>query len=336
MKIVEWIIRGFPVAAVISSFTAFANWLKRLVNNLRFRTAPTKEAKKPAKNINIRNDIKHVWDQFFKTRDQNSRNSLMEYYKPLIKYAAERLHSKLPDKVELDDLISAGIFGLMDAIDAYDPERGVKFETYCSPRIRGSILDELRSMDWVPGLIRTHVDLLTKDEKDVPKTDVIKEKNHDPLHPKATTYGRFTHRARKVIALSNQEARRLNHEYIGTEHILLGLVKESIGVGATVLKNLGLDMEKLRIEVEKQVKRGHGMVTMSKLHQTPRVKKVVEYANEEARALNHNYVNTEHILLGLLRETNGVAVKVLMNWGLKLEYVRQEVLILIGEGGEPP
>ncbi len=86
----------------------------------------------------------------------------MENYRHLVKYAAERLHSKLPDKVDVDDLISAGIFGLMDAIDAYDPDRGVKFETYCSPRIRGSILDELRSMDWVPRLVRARASQLTK------------------------------------------------------------------------------------------------------------------------------------------------------------------------------
>jgi RNA polymerase sigma factor FliA len=107
-------------------------------------------------------DIEQVWKQFHKTRDDNSRNLLMEYYRPLVRYAAERLHSKLPDKVELDDLISAGIFGLMDAIDAYDPERGVKFETYCAPRIRGSILDELRSMDWVPRLVRARASQLSK------------------------------------------------------------------------------------------------------------------------------------------------------------------------------
>ena len=91
-------------------------------------------------------DITQVWEQFHKTHSDHFRNLLMKNYTYLVKYAADRLYSKLPDKVELDDLMSAGIFGLMDAIDAYDPDRGVKFETYCSPRIRGSILDELRSM----------------------------------------------------------------------------------------------------------------------------------------------------------------------------------------------
>ncbi len=145
-------------------------------------------------------------------------------------------------------------------------------------------------------------------------------------------FERFTDRARKVMALANQEAQRFNHEYIGTEHILLGLVKEGSGVGANVLKNLDVDLRKVRLEVEKLVKSGPDMVTMGKLPQTPRAKKVIEYAIEEARNLNHNYVGTEHLLLGLLREHDGVAAQVLMNLGLKLEEVREEVLNLLGAG----
>ncbi len=147
-------------------------------------------------------------------------------------------------------------------------------------------------------------------------------------------FERFTDRARKVMALANQEAQRFNHEYIGTEHILLGLVKEGSGVGANVLKNLDVDLRKVRLEVEKLVKSGPEMVTMGKLPQTPRAKKVIEYAIEEARTLNHNYVGTEHLLLGLLREHDGVAAQVLMNLGLKLEEVREEVLNLLGAGQE--
>ena len=147
-------------------------------------------------------------------------------------------------------------------------------------------------------------------------------------------FERFTDRARKVMALANQEAQRFNHEYIGTEHILLGLVKEGNGVGANVLRNLDVDVKKLRLEIEKLVKSGPDMVTMGKLPQTPRAKKVIEFAIEEARSLNHNYVGTEHILLGLLRETEGIAAQVLMNLGLKLEDVRQEVLNLLGAGVE--
>jgi len=143
-------------------------------------------------------------------------------------------------------------------------------------------------------------------------------------------FERFTDRARKVMALANQEAQRFNHEYIGTEHILLGLVKEGSGVGANVLKNLDIDLRKVRLEVEKLVKSGPDMVTMGKLPQTPRAKKVIEYGIEEARNLNHNYVGTEHLLLGLLREHDGVAAQVLINLGLKLEEVREEVLNLLG------
>ncbi len=145
-------------------------------------------------------------------------------------------------------------------------------------------------------------------------------------------FGRFTDRARKVMALANQEAQRLNHEYIGTEHILLGLVKEGSGVGATVLKNLGIDIKKLRLEVEALVKSGPDMVTVGKLPQTPRAKRVIEFAIEEARSLNHDYVGTEHLLLGLLRERDGIAAQVLANLGLQPESVRQEVLNLLGDG----
>src|SRR4029079_14740048 len=119
--------------------------------------------------------------------------------------------------------------------------------------------------------------------------------------------------------------------------VLLGLIKEGSGVAANVLKNLDVDLRKIRLEVEKLVQSGPDMVTMGKLPQTPRAKKVIEYSMEEARNLNHNYVGTEHILLGLLREQEGVAAQVLMNLGLKLEEVREEVLNLLGhgiEGGE--
>src|SRR3954464_8593598 len=143
-------------------------------------------------------------------------------------------------------------------------------------------------------------------------------------------YERFTDRARKVMQLANQEAQRFNHEYVGTEHVLLGLIKEGSGVAANVLKNLDVDLRKIRNEVEKIVQAGPDMVTMGKLPQTPRAKKVIEYAIEEARNLNHNYVGTEHLLLGLLREQEGVAAQVLMKLCLKLEDVREEVLNLLG------
>ncbi|AQQ09534.1 Negative regulator of genetic competence ClpC/MecB [Sedimentisphaera cyanobacteriorum] len=147
-------------------------------------------------------------------------------------------------------------------------------------------------------------------------------------------FERFTDRARKVMALANQEALRFNHESLGTEHILLGLSKEGSGVGANVLKNLGVDVNKLRIEVEKYVKSGPNVISAGKLPQTPKSKRVIEYAIEEARSLNHNYVGTEHLLLGLLRVTDGIAAQILMNLGLKLDTVRDEVLNLLGSGME--
>ena len=105
--------------------------------------------------VKPKRDIKEVWIEYKQTHSEILRNVLMENFLHLVRYNAERVHQKLPDEVELDDLMSSGIFGLMDAIEAYDLERGVKFETYCAPRIRGAILDELRSMDWVPRLVRS-------------------------------------------------------------------------------------------------------------------------------------------------------------------------------------
>jgi ATP-dependent Clp protease ATP-binding subunit ClpC len=146
-------------------------------------------------------------------------------------------------------------------------------------------------------------------------------------------FERFTDRSRKVMQLANHEALRFNHEYIGTEHILLGIVKEGSGVAANVLKNLDIDLRKIRLEVEKIVRHGPGTerVMAGRLPHTPRAKKVIEYSIEEARNLNHNYVGTEHLLLGLLREEEGVAAQVLINLGVKLETVRQEIRDLLGK-----
>jgi RNA polymerase sigma factor for flagellar operon FliA len=99
-------------------------------------------------------DVTTLWKAYKASPDQALRNRLIEHYLPIVRFNAERIHTKLPTEVELDDLISAGMFGLIDAIEAFDLDRGVKFETYCSPRVRGAILDELRSMDWVPRLVR--------------------------------------------------------------------------------------------------------------------------------------------------------------------------------------
>lgn len=139
-------------------------------------------------------------------------------------------------------------------------------------------------------------------------------------------FERFTDRARKVMQFANQEAQRFNHEYIGTEHILLGLIKEGNSVATQILGRMNVDLQTARKETEKLMHSGPSMVTVGKLPQTPRSKKAIEYSMEEARNLHHNYVGTEHILLGLLIEGNGVAYQVLTNLGLKLDEVRKEIL----------
>jgi thiamine-phosphate pyrophosphorylase len=143
-------------------------------------------------------------------------------------------------------------------------------------------------------------------------------------------YERFTDRARKVMQLANHEAQRFNHEYIGTEHILLGLVKEGNGVAANVLKNLDVDLLTIRRNVERIVPSGPEMVVIGKLPQTPRAKNAIKLAAEEAKSLGHKYIGTEHILLGLLKEEEGVAAQVLIELGLTLKQLRQEVLAVLG------
>lgn len=143
-------------------------------------------------------------------------------------------------------------------------------------------------------------------------------------------FNKFTERARKVILLAKQEAKRFNHDYIGTEHILLGLLREGEGVAAAVLQSLGMNLNNIRLEVEKLVQVGPTTVVSGDLPFTPKAKKVMELAMEEARTLGHNYIGTEHLLLGLIREGEGVASQVFMNMGLDLEKVREEVIKLLG------
>ncbi|HLR41215.1 MAG TPA: ATP-dependent protease ATP-binding subunit ClpC [Virgibacillus sp.] len=141
-------------------------------------------------------------------------------------------------------------------------------------------------------------------------------------------FGRFTERAQKVLALSQEEAVRLGHNNIGTEHILLGLVREGDGIAAKALQALGLEVEKIQQGVEELI--GVGKQPMQTIHYTPRAKKVVELSQDEARKLGHSYVGTEHILLGLIREGEGVAARVLNNLGVSLNKARQQVLQLLG------
>jgi ATP-dependent Clp protease ATP-binding subunit ClpC len=149
-------------------------------------------------------------------------------------------------------------------------------------------------------------------------------------------FNKFTERARKVILLAKEEAKRFNHDYIGTEHILLGLIREGEGVAAAVLQKLGLSPEKIRLEVEKLVQSGPSTMVSGDIPFTPKAKKVIELAMEEARSLGHNYIGTEHLLLGLIREGEGVASQVLMNLGLDLNRVRNEVITLLGSSSPAP
>jgi len=139
-------------------------------------------------------------------------------------------------------------------------------------------------------------------------------------------FDKFTNRAKQVIKLAKKEAQRLNHNYLGTEHVLLGLLKLGQGVAVNVLRNLSIDFETVRDEVEKLVGYGPEIQVYGDPALTGKVKKVFEYANEEAANLNHNYVGTEHLLLGLLRQTDGVAAQVLENLNVNLKEVRKEVL----------
>ncbi|MFA6030020.1 MAG: ATP-dependent Clp protease ATP-binding subunit [Elusimicrobiota bacterium] len=147
---------------------------------------------------------------------------------------------------------------------------------------------------------------------------------------------RFTERAQRVILIAQEEAKRLNHDYVGTEHILLGLIALGEGVAAQVLANLGVDLRRVRAEIEKIVGTGDNVMLLGEIPFTPRAKKVLEYAVEEAQHMGHSYVGTEHLLLGLIREEEGVAARVLENLGLRLDVVREEVLNLLGEGGQQP
>lgn len=136
-------------------------------------------------------------------------------------------------------------------------------------------------------------------------------------------FDRFSDRACKVLGLASMEAQRFNHNFVGTEHILLGLIQEGSGVAASVLRNLDIDLDKIRREVEKIVQSWSPTMTVGQLPFTPRAKKVLELAVEEASSLGHNYIGTEHLLLGLIRENEGVAAQVLLNLGLKLEEVKE-------------
>jgi hypothetical protein len=145
-------------------------------------------------------------------------------------------------------------------------------------------------------------------------------------------FEKFTERARKVLSLAQEEAQRFNHNYIGTEHLLLGLVREGDGVAAKVLSNLGVELNKVRSAVEHIIGRGDRIV-LGEIGLTPRAKKVIELAVDEARRLNHHYIGTEHLLLGLVREGEGIAAGVLESLGVNLERVRAATIQVLNQPG---
>ena len=148
----------------------------------------------------------------------------------------------------------------------------------------------------------------------------------------ATPFEKFTERAREALSLAQDEAKRFNHNYIGTEHILLGLLREGEGVAALVLTRMGVSLDAVRDEVERIIGRGDRMI-VGDIGLTPRAKKVMELAVDEARRRRQGYVGTEHLLLGLVREGEGIAARVLKQFGVTLEVVRLQVIEVLGTGG---
>jgi ATP-dependent Clp protease ATP-binding subunit ClpC len=161
------------------------------------------------------------------------------------------------------------------------------------------------------------------------RTGYYGKRNNIRIHDR-DRFDKFTERARKVLSLAQEEAQRLHHNYIGTEHLLLGLVREGEGVAAKVLTSLGVDLEKVRKAIEDIIGRGDRIV-LGEIGLTPRAKKVIELAVDEARLLNHHYIGTEHILLGLIREGNGIGAGVLESFELRLQEVRAKIIQVLNE-----
>src|SRR5881227_1321159 len=160
------------------------------------------------------------------------------------------------------------------------------------------------------------------------RTGYYGKKHNARMHDR-DRFDKFTERSRKVLRFAQEEAQRLHHNYIGTEHLLLGLVREDEGVAGKVLTSLGVDLEKVRKAVEDIIGRGDRIV-LGEIGLTPRAKKVIELAVDEARLLNHRYIGTEHLLLGLVREGQGIAAGVLESLGVNLEDTRAQTMMVFG------
>jgi ATP-dependent Clp protease ATP-binding subunit ClpA len=205
-----------------------------------------------------------------------------------------------------------------------------------------TLADVWRTLNVTPDAMRVQTEQMLSQAPQVPESP--EPTSQPPAAPQvarraqdAATHGehlaRFDERARKVLSLAQEEAQRFNHNYIGTEHLLLGLVREGDGTGARVLQSLGVELNKVRSAVEFIVGRGDRIV-LGEIGLTPRSKKVIELAVDEADRLNHNYIGTEHLLLGMIREGEGIAAGVLMSLGVSLEQVRKATIRLLQARGD--
>ncbi|KAG4391531.1 hypothetical protein AAZX31_05G187600 [Glycine max] len=204
-------------------------------------------------------------------------------------------------------------------------KRSVKMmSTLRMPALRMSSFSGLRTLN--------PMDSLSRPRHTFPLNTTSRRERAKRCVPKAM-FERFTEKAIKVIMLAQEEARRLGHNFVGTEQILLGLIGEGTGIAAKVLKSMGINLKDARVEVEKIIGRGSGFVAVE-IPFTPRAKRVLEFSLEEARQLGHNYIGSEHLLLGLLREGEGVAARVLENLGADPNNIRAQVIRMVGEGAD--
>jgi len=197
-----------------------------------------------------------------------------------------------------------------------------------APPMRVNTFSGLRGVNALDNMVNRGQDFHSK----VAAATSVRKAKPSRIVPKAM-FERFTEKAIKVIMLAQEEARRLGHNFVGTEQILLGLIGEGTGIAAKVLKSMGINLKDARVEVEKIIGRGSGFVAVE-IPFTPRAKRVLELSLEEARQLGHNYIGSEHLLLGLLREGEGVAARVLENLGADPNNIRTQVIRMVGESAE--
>lgn len=148
-------------------------------------------------------------------------------------------------------------------------------------------------------------------------------------------FERSTERARRILAIAQEEAKNLNHDYLGTEHILLGLIREGEGVAAEVLRNMGIKFKTIRLEIENEAPPGGALAILGNVPFTPNSKKVLELAVEEARNMGHNYIGTEHLLLGLIKKEESIGAKILAKFGVTLEKAKEEIAKILGSFSSP-